>query len=79
MSNIGFYVSVIYNDDHRLVSGPYRTKERAEANVDIIRKYIVDNYDQAVWYGYGVAKVASDDLQPGCLDETLHFDGIKLF
>lgn len=74
----GYYVSVIYGEDYRLVSGPYRTRERAEAKVDTVRKYIVENYDDAIWYGYGVAKVTSEHLSPGCLDDQFHFEQIGL-
>lgn len=74
----GYYVSVLYNNDYRLVSGPYRSKEQAEQNVDIIRNYVVNKYADAIWYGYGVAKVTSQHLEPGCLDEQLHFEQVHL-
>lgn len=72
----GYYVSVINGDDYRLVSGPYRTKERAEAKVNTVRKYVVDNYANGIWYGYGVAKVTSERLFPGCLDDQFHFEEV---
>lgn len=74
----GYYVSVTHGDDYRLVSGPYRTKERAEAKVDTVRKYVVDNYADAIWYAYGVAKVTSEHLVPGCLDEQFHFEQVGI-
>lgn len=73
---IGYYVSVKNNGDYRLVSGPYRTQDKAQQNVDTISNYIVDKYVDGIWYEYGVARVEAEELISGCLDEQLHFDGV---
>lgn len=73
----GYYVSVISSNgkDYRLALGPYRTKEQAEKNTDLVRHYVVEAYADGIWYGYGVAKVTSDELHPGVLNEQMSYDG----
>lgn len=73
----GYYVSVISSNgkDYRLAFGPFRTKESAEMNTDLVRNYVVEYDVNGIWYGYGVAKVTASDLQPGILNDQMHYDG----
>ncbi len=57
MINTGFYVSIIRNDDYRLLAGPYGTETEARQHVPHFRNMACSIDVKAIWDAFGTCKV----------------------
>jgi hypothetical protein len=63
-----YYVTVVDGRKVGLLAGPYSTQGQASRMVDAARKIAQERNRDAVWYAYGVSRIAS--IKPGVLQRA---------